>query len=414
MAQVASVAAGLALVRLLPAAAFGAYSLATTTLGLAGIIADVGLDAILTREIATHPSATAHLLRQAALIRVSVSLLVVALLVLVATVTSGIGTADLLLIGGFSLVPRGLARTVAAALTGLGRVRDAARIEAVSGVSSAGLSIALVSIILLSAQGGDDWGRTAAAAISALVIGNTLGLAAAWWWRPRPADAATTPPPPLSALLMAGLPFVLVGLAGAAFQALDIYAVNYVHWTGGTPDALALYAAPFRILNVLLLVPTAWGVAALPRYALLMKDDPAALRARLRRDVGQSAGIGIALSVGCTLFAAPLTQIGLGAAYAPAAPILALVGWMSLPVCLSAPAIALLTAANRQQRIVVSVLITAALSLGANVAWGWLAAAGQLDTVPRLLGVAAIKVALMSALLGLYWLSARGALRERG
>jgi O-antigen/teichoic acid export membrane protein len=253
----------------------------------------------------------------------------------------------------------------------------------------------------------------AAAAIWALVIGNLIGSVVAWWWRPRSVGVALdAPPSSLTALLIAGLPFVLVGLAGAVFQAMDVYVVKLFHWTGRTPDALALYAAPFRILNVLLLVPTAWGVAALPRYVALVKHDPAALRARLRRDVRQSTGIGLALSVGCMLFAAPLTQIGLGAAYASASPILALVGWMSLPVCLSAPAIALLTAAHRQQRIAISVLGAGVLALVANVAWGWLAAAQQADAVPRLLGVAAIKVASMSVLLGLYWLSARGTLHE--
>jgi O-antigen/teichoic acid export membrane protein len=213
---------------------------------------------------------------------------------------------------------------------------------------------------------------------------------------------------------------VIVGLAGAAFQSLDIYVVSAVHSAvhsaahgvhlqrAGGPDPVALYAAPFRILHVLLLVPTAWGVVALPHYARLVRDgNPDALRSRWRRDTRAGALVGLALSVGAALLAYPLTQVGLGATYLPAAPILAVLGWMALPVCLSAPLIALLTATDRQRRIAICVTLAGGLALAANLAWGggWAQAAGA-SPATHLVGVAAIKVVSMAVLLLMYRLAA--------
>lgn len=396
--QLLGILVGLALVRLLAEPVFGAYSLATTTIGLAGIIADFGLDTLLVRECALRPDLAARLLRSATVIRLLVSITITILLVILASVTDLIGRADLLLIGGLSLLPRGLMRAHAAVLTGTGQVRTAARLEGITA-----FCIAVCTLIAVVSRVVSD---SAVAALSGLLAGNLIGWLAALviWPRARlVAGQADYAEPVLRGLLIAAVPFVLVGLAGAAFQSLDIYIVRQFFWTAEPPDAVALYAAPFRVLNLLLLVPTAWGVVALPRYVRL-RDDATARRAQLRRDAIILAAVGTTLSLGCSVLADSLVRLTLGERYTLTAPILSLLGWMTLPVCLSAPLIADITARDHQRRIALSVVLAGALALAANVTWG--AAVRHATVIEALSGVAAIKVISMWVLLGLYWLSA--------
>jgi O-antigen/teichoic acid export membrane protein len=203
-------------------------------------------------------------------------------------------------------------------------------------------------------------------------------------------------------LIQAAIPFVIVNLAGTAFQSLDIYIVKAFYWQPGTPDAVALYAAPFRILNLLLLVPTAWGIVALPRYVTYAKQPDLQTRA-FRRDVRISLVMGFALSAGTTVFSRPLTLLALGQSYAASAPILALLAWMTLPVCLSAPAIAVLTVAHRQSWIAICVVIA---GIGAIVANNIIVSHDNF-VIDNLMKVAIVKVISMLFLLGLYWTALR-------
>jgi O-antigen/teichoic acid export membrane protein len=407
VAQLVSVVAGLVLVRLLAERSFGAYSLATTTIGLAGILADFGLDVLLIREITADPSRVTNLLRAAASIRFIFTLAITLLLVAFASFSDLLGRPDLLLVGCLSLFPRGIFRASAASLTAQGRVRDAAIIEAIAGLGSALLSLILVVIVLTLRENVPfPLSDGATAALWGMMIGNVGG----WWVAQRTSAAIKSwllwpfSHADSRKLLWLAVPFVLVALAGAGFQSLDIYMVKQFHWTSTSPDAVALYAAPFRILNVLLLVPTVWGVVALPRYTRFLRR-PRALRLLIRKDALATLLMGLGLSVACTLLAYPLTALGLGATYLTTAPILALLGWMTLPVCLSAPLIALLTATNHQGRIVISVVMAGVISFVANLLWGNAVSGGAVIT--GLLGVAAIKVGTMALLLGFYWLSTR-------
>jgi len=371
-AQLASLAAGLLLVRVLIPAEFGAYSLATTTLGLIGVLADFGLDPALTREWAAGRGGT-ELLQAAIRLRAALGLSLTACVVPLAAVWPALGRPELLLIGALSLPLRGAWRAYAAALTGTGKARPAARIEGIGAVVSAGCTVPFALI------GG------AVGAVSALPVGAFCGLIVAVraWGRcgPHPAGAEVTG----RALIGMGAAFAALSMAGAAFQSADLYMVGLF-----TADAAAvgLYAAPFRVLNALLLLPTAWGVVALPRY---VADAGAS---RLRRDVVQWAAAGFLLSAGVSTLSGPITAAALGAEYAAAAPILAVLCWMTLPVCLSAPLIAALTAAGRQTAILLCVLGAGVGAIAANLMVG--SAGGGL------IGIAAVKVGGMVVLTALY------------
>jgi O-antigen/teichoic acid export membrane protein len=292
-------------------------------------------------------------------------------------------------------------RSQIAVLIGNGYTRRAAWIDGLGALAVSAFTLLFV-LIRLGADG-------ASAAVWGLFAGNLFGwllsLLISLNLRRTLFEPASSRAVVLShhtfALLAATAPFLLINLAGTLFQSLDLYMVKQFHWQAAIPDALALYAAPFRILNVLLLVPTTWGTVALGRY--VRTTDPTARQRMFRQDLGLLTAIGFVLSILCTVGADPLTRLGLGERYAASAHILALVGWMTLPVCASAPVIALLTARQHQLRIAACVIGAGGLSLILNVGWATLSA--DSSTVDGLLGVAAIKVAVMTALFICYWLS---------
>jgi O-antigen/teichoic acid export membrane protein len=385
---------GLLLVRMLPDSVFGAYSLATTTIGLAGVFVDFGLDSILTRETAGDRERGSNLIGAAIVIRVCATGTVLALMAAIALATPTIGRLDLLLIGGLGLAPRGIGRTLLAYFNGSGRVRATARIEGL-----AALVTSILTILLAWLRFGGDGAIGAVIALSLgalvlalLVLGDRPVCGFSW---PRFLD--------LRMLIALALPFLIINVAGTAFQSLDIYVVKALYGTATRIDAVALYAAPFRILNALLLVPTAWGVVALPRY-VRYRERPTLLRLALTRDLRFNVILGAGLCIVCTIFAQPLTVIGLGRTYLDAAPILALLCWMTFPVCLSAPYIAVLTAQNRQWRIASAVCLSGTVALVANLVLGRLNSPETL--LSGLLVVAGVKVASMWLLLAAYWIAA--------
>lgn len=392
--QAITILVGLFLVRVLAASAFGAYSLATTSIGLAGVLADFGLDPILTRQAAAAPGDALPLLRRALRWRVGLAVALLPVLVGIALAAPDAGRPDLLLIGGIGLLPRGVMRAYAAVLTGIGRARAGAVIEGVGTLAGSGLTVIFVAVAVLL-PGADG----ASAALWALAAGNLLGLIAALRYQ-IPSPLASHPHAgrgeKIVRLLPLAVPMLIVGLTGALFQALDVYIVRAWYWTPTGPDAVALYAAPFRILNALLLVPTAWGVVALPRYVRQ--------RDRLRRDLRIGLLGGLALSAGCSMLAEPLTRLALGPTYEATAPILVVLAWMALPVCLSAPLVALLMARGQVWRIASCVLAAGLLALAANRV---LATAADTSLIDNLLRVALVKVIAMFVLFGFYLLAAR-------
>ncbi len=78
---------------------------------------------------------------------------------------------------------------------------------------------------------------------------------------------------------------------------------------------------------------------------------------------------------------------------------------MTVPVCLSAPYIAILTATNRQSRITACVVLAGMIAVAANV---FLAATGSgRGVIESLSIVATIKVVSMVVLLAFYWAAYR-------
>jgi teichuronic acid exporter len=376
--QMLSLGLSLLMVRLLAPAAFGDYALVMVTVGLAGMVADLGLDTGITRAFAqAEPTACPHQTELGAAIgyRLAASWLFCLALPLLASFLPWLGRPQLLFLAALSLPPRAVYRSHCAALIGVGRAAQAAQIEGLTGLVA---SLFAVGALALGPWLGID--TLLALVLLAAVAGNGLGQ----WLSQRRigphyrhARWAAMP-----SLLQRGFPFLLANLAGALFLALDLYVVRVRH-----PDSLPFYSAAMRVLALLLIVPSAWGAAALPSYVRGA--------ANLQRDSMQMALLGLAMVGGCVLLAGPLTILLLGPAYAPAGALLAILSGVALPVCLSAPVVAWLAANNRQGWITACVTLCGVWAVIINVIAG-----GQVESVAL---VKVLAMLLLAIGYGLGW-----------
>lgn len=384
-----SILVGLFLVRALSNSAFGAYSLATTTIGLMGVVADFGFDPIISREIAANRGRNT-LVRWVGFLRGGLALLLTIVGCLLAQVTPILGRADLLLIGGVGLVPRGLMRTIAAVLIGRGLANRAAQLEGITTAASSCLAFLFVILAEVYQFSGER------AAVVGLSLGSLIGavFSLRHW---ETLKSLPEGPTAWRVYLRGAATFTLIGLVGVLFQAMDVYLVAaWYRLPTNAVDNVALYAAPFRVLNLLLVLPTVWGTIALPRYSQLALQ-PAAMIRQLRQDVLRWLVIGGLVCGGCTIFAEPITTLALGPSYQPSVPLLQILCWMVLFASLSAPAVAYLTAVNQQRLILMSVLVGILILVVINlVLFG-----------TGLAGVAAAKVLSMALMAGAYWLAIR-------
>jgi O-antigen/teichoic acid export membrane protein len=91
-------------------------------------------------------------------------------------------------------------------------------------------------------------------------------------------------------------------------------------------DAAAGYfGAAVRVLDLLIVIPVAVVAAAYPALARLGPGDPA-FRALVRDVLAVLIALGLVVAVALHLGAAPLTRLAFGIAYAPATPVLGLLG----------------------------------------------------------------------------------------
>lgn len=168
------------------------------------------------------------------------------------------------------------------------------------------------------------------------------------------------PPPGSFAMLRQGLPLALVTLGNQGLLAADLFLVGLVL---GAEVAGAYYLASGLIVAGLVLANAANQIATARTGAL--RDDPAALRAELGRQLGLAAAAGLALGLLAATLGPILVPILFGPAFAPAVPLLlALVPWLVLQHP-SAVLQGTLAATHGQRALLAASLVMAAVLSGA-------------------------------------------------
>ncbi len=380
--EVLAAIGGLVIVRLLAPEDYARYVLAVTAVGLAGVAVHFGMNPILTREVSRQPERAPMFLTHGVVFRLVCAAIVYPLAYTATQLWPAAGDPNLILIASLAFFPATVKETVIALLNGLNRIS----VNAALNITTQLIETALVIGALLAF-------RQPGPILAAGVIASLAGALLYVWASRRVVRPAMHVLPELAGKLgVLALPLMLMSLASSAFQSLDVYVVSF--FLGQA--AVGVYGAAMRLLGLLLMIPTAWSIVALPRFSRAADNSEATWR--LLRQALLTVGIGsVCLAALVTTLAHPLTTWVLGERYGPAAGVLGVLVWVLALAGLSAPLTTLLTAHNRQGAVAVAVAVSGILALAANVLL-----AGRLGVT----GIALVKVAAMIFLFGACgWLS---------
>jgi O-antigen/teichoic acid export membrane protein len=147
---------------------------------------------------------------------------------------------------------------------------------------------------------------------------------AVYRWHFYQPDQNTTSPN-LSALLRRAFPFALAAVFAALQVRLSVILLEQL----ATTAEVGYFSAAARFVEAAKLVPNAFFGALFPALAALAADH--ALRQQtFRRGLLGLGAVGLASGVGFSLLALPLILLTYGDAFAPAAPVLQVLGWSLL------------------------------------------------------------------------------------
>lgn len=256
-----SIVLAVMLPRFLGDASLGKLGFAMGVTLLAGLLANLGISTMVTKEVARTPERAGQLLVNALIMRLPLSLLALGVALAVVTIhpRDAVTRAVVLILGGGILVDSTRA-VVQGTLQGLHRMTTLAAFPALAGVAYA----AAAGIVLFRGGG-------VVPVAAAYVGGQTVGLlvCAVALWRvlpqlPRPSWQVCR------LLFWGGLPFFLWQAALVIYGQIDSVLLSYF-----TNDAVVgWYVAAYRVVTVPIFVPTVLVTIALPALSAASWDAP--------------------------------------------------------------------------------------------------------------------------------------------
>ncbi|HET8655245.1 MAG TPA: oligosaccharide flippase family protein [Longimicrobiaceae bacterium] len=337
--------------RVLGAALFGDYATAAAVAVVASIVATLGMQPLLVREVARAPRSAPRLIAAAHAAKLGTVALMGSVLVAVAVLAlrPPVAAAALLLGAGYAV--GAFVENLAAYFQGIERMHVWTQASAILGVVSGGAGVALVM---------------ATRSLLWLCAAPLLGQSAALAWLLRSAPAAVRRPPvPAAATVVALLrrlaPFAVAFIATTLFYRADVLLLS--HWRASAE--VGTYSAAYRFLDVAQALAAAAAGALLPQ---LSRRGQACGTLAPRLIAWIAAGTA---PVACLLFALrqPVVSVLYGPGYAAAVPVLAILAPVVVPVAVNMFALCALNAMNAMWVGAALYVGAAALNVALNLAW---------------------------------------------
>jgi len=305
-----------AVARHLTPSGFGILNFSNTVVGLAIPLAQLGIDAILVRELVKNPSKTGALLGTSFVLRLAAGGIFAALVVAVSHYSRVIGAARPAL-GPMSLIIVAQAGEVADCWF-RSRVQSKAVVVIRGSVVVLGACAKLILVAVGAGLVAFAWVYTieAAAFVAGLIAYSRRAQDHTPPWT---FDGNTA-----RALLKEGSGFAIAGFLGALAVRVDQIAV-----TGMLGDASAgLYFGALRLMELPILVATSAAASLFPGLAIA--DGKPMIHARLETIFGMISAIAWVTAIGATISGPWLIPLLLGEDYRAACPVFAIQGWAAL------------------------------------------------------------------------------------
>lgn len=308
--------------RVLGETGLGIYAAALAWVFPLWLLAEFGVETLITRDLAQNPTAAPDYLRAAALIRLTLGGGLALLLLAAAPLLS----VNELLVRGLQIAaPLIVIGPFVSLFSAVFRARQTLWPVAALNIGMLAVQVPLTALVLLN--GG---GVLAALAVNTLTSAGQLVVAWAIY-RARFFTAAPGQVARLSllAVLRRAGPFALAGVLAAVQMRLSLITLDALAGSA----AAGQYAAASRFVEAGRMLPQALFVALFPALAALSQDQSALKRLFRQVTIGLIAFGGL-FGLGALLFGPPLVHLIYGPAFTPAADLLPLLAWTLLPASL--------------------------------------------------------------------------------
>ncbi|GAB6040560.1 oligosaccharide flippase family protein [Endothiovibrio diazotrophicus] len=341
---------------------FGQFNVLFAYAAINGIIADFGLDVLITRHVAGHGE------------RITAAAIRLKLLTSGAALASFLTAAPLL---GFPIAETALLLCGATALSATGFVngllRGIGRLDLEAKAGLAQKTLFFVASALVVRDGG---GLTAVATLYLLTHLLTLGAVSALALRH---STRLSPPPSrrVKEIALEALPLWMTALLAATLGRLDLFLLDALRGS----DEVGHFSAAWRLAEGGFIVATAYVTALFPNLVKVARQG-GSLSPLVAGATRLLAAGGVTAAAAGALAAPWLTTLLYGSAYAPAVPLLRGL-FLSLPMLLLSGLFAHALVAMGQVRPfifaqLIAILANVAVDLALIPAWGALGAVGGL------------------------------------
>lgn len=303
-------------------ARFGDYAFISAILSTLDIAAEVGLDSLLTRDVAAKPERSRTYVRLLLRVKVVIAAIIAAWLLLAAP---GLGrndeVRDALRMAALAVLPLQFNSVFIALFRGWQRM------EIVLGLSLGALALILSGYIVVIILGG-----SLAHLLLIYAIGQGLQTLAAWLIYRRLAPPPAAEPITMRPLLTRALPFAIAGGLSTLGTRVDLF---YIYPISGAPAA-GLYTVALKFFDAMRLPANAFFGALFPNLAERAAINPHYALTTFHRALLALAGYAIIAAAFTALISSPLIYRTFGPDYDFSAHILRLLVWVNLPYLLNA------------------------------------------------------------------------------
>jgi PST family polysaccharide transporter len=344
------------LARYLGPGSYGTYQRSEAFVYLFSIVVNLGLDMILTREVARHRTRASEYFSGILVCKAITGIVAYGLILGIAMSRGYAG--DLLWairIYGAILLVNSLSETCGAVFQGFQEMRFVALAQLAAQVVflSLGLSCVLAHRSLHFILGSLALGSLAQVTFSALALRRSFHVR---WSFPGFATVRF--------LLRESLPLALAASFVLVYQQID--AVMLGEYKGDAD--VGIYKAGAKFLLLFSVLRDSLMVSIYPVFASLARTEPKRLGPLLSRVVRYQIGIGLYFVL-CFVLLSRLAPVLLGPSYAHSAAVLPVLGWILLPQTISIASGRALIATGRQNRLLLSTSTSLAVNVGLNLMW---------------------------------------------
>jgi len=335
---------------------FGKFSFAVSFTGLFGVLVHLGLDMLLTREIARDKGKSSYYVGLAAGIRVLSSIFTVGLIFLAINLMGyPSDTKTLVYVFGFYVVLSYFARLYKAVLQAHERMDQQALVEIASK-----LVVTLAGILVLHYGGG------LYAVAGVFLLGSLVDFLLSMFVCARYYTAVSPRVDAVewSRMLTEAFPFFLsYGLLMVSFR-IDVVLLSFLQ----TDAVVGWYSAAYKFLEGLNMFPDIVVVAAFPVFSRLYKTSRGRLGAMYSNIVSFFLVLGLPMAVGTTILASDLVGVFFGSQFENAVVALRILVWSEVAVFVYYTTGTLLNAVNLQKTNLRAVALGACANVLINLA----------------------------------------------